>query len=540
MEQFGLHLGKDDIFKNGILENTPLTAMAFFLGPPQRWGTRKIPSKKVELFKKTLAKCKNLTGDQIVVHGCYLMNPASDRLDVRAKTKDMFVNELQLCDELGVGKYVFHPGCHPNPQKGLEYTVELIKHGLSHSTHVQILVENMTQTNRLCQTWEDIKWVLDQVNDKRVNVCLDTAHCWGAGKKRGMVMETLLDDFDRIIGIDRLGAIHLNDSKVAYGSNVDRHADILSGQIPHSFWKPFIFDERIKHIPAILETPTNCRHVVEKMIQSGPLEEFSSQPSVLKNTLFEKVEEKKQETMEKFIEIDSCEKTQEKKVTFNDMELWLDPLWKDVLKEEFEKPYFKELKSFLYSEEEKGKVIFPPKHKIFNVFNQCKPSNIKVVIIGQDPYHGLNQAEGLSFSVPEGIPIPSSLQNIYKELLSDIPEFIKPKNGHLMNWVQQGVFLLNAGLTVRMKEANSHKNKGWQHFTDAVIQYLNKNFTNLVFILWGSFAQKKGKNIDKKKHYVLTSTHPSGLSAHRGFFGCKHFSKCNEYLKSCGKEEIKW
>ena len=182
-------------------------------------------------------------------------------------------------------------------------------------------------------------------------------------------------------------------------------------------------------------------------------------------------------------------------------------------------------------------------NRIFRLFHSCHLSKIKVVIIGQDPYHGNGQAEGFSFSVPKGIKIPSSLRNIYKELSTDSDLDVKfkvPHHGHLSKWVEQGVFLLNASLTVQAGKAGSHLNKGWQDFTTAVLKYIDKHCNNVVFMLWGNFAKNKGKSIDIKKHYVLESVHPSGLSAHRGFYGCQHFSKCNKYLKSKGLEEINW
>eukprot|EP00794_Sanderia_malayensis_P005145 gene5145-5795_t len=165
---------------------------------------------------------------------------------------------------------------------------------------------------------------------------------------------------------------------------------------------------------------------------------------------------------------------------------------------------------------------------------------VKAVIIGQDPYHGPNQAHGLSFSVPVGIPAPPSLKNMYKELKTDIEGFKIPNHGHLVGWAKQGVLLLNAVLTVEASNANSHQGKGWEHFTDAVIKWINRNNNNVVFLLWGAYAQKKGASIDKKRHCILKGPHPSPLSAHRGFFGCRHFSKANEYLKANNKDPIDW
>jgi uracil-DNA glycosylase len=220
------------------------------------------------------------------------------------------------------------------------------------------------------------------------------------------------------------------------------------------------------------------------------------------------------------------------------MEVKIDSSWKEVLKEEFEKPYFKNLVEFIKSEYKSNK-IFPPGKQIFAAFNATPFDKVKVVIIGQDPYHGPGQAHGLSFSVPEGIPHPPSLRNIFKELNSDLNTPI-PKSGNLEKWAEQGVFLLNATLTVRASNAGSHQNKGWEEFTDAVIQKLSEEKKNLVFILWGAYAQKKGKLIDSEKHCIIKSVHPSPLSAHNGFFGSQPFSKTNKYLKSVGKSEINW
>ena len=220
------------------------------------------------------------------------------------------------------------------------------------------------------------------------------------------------------------------------------------------------------------------------------------------------------------------------------MEVKIESSWKEVLKEEFEKPYFEKLIGFIKSEY-KSKTIYPAGKNIFAAFNATSFDKVKVVILGQDPYHGPGQAHGLSFSVPEGIPHPPSLRNIFKELNSDLNVPV-PKSGNLEKWARQGVFLLNATLTVRASNAGSHQNKGWEEFTDAVIQKLSEEKENLVFILWGAYAQKKGKLIDAEKHFIIKSVHPSPLSAHNGFFGSKPFSKTNKYLKSIGKSEINW
>jgi uracil-DNA glycosylase len=187
-----------------------------------------------------------------------------------------------------------------------------------------------------------------------------------------------------------------------------------------------------------------------------------------------------------------------------------------------------------------GKTVYPPDADIFNAFKLTSPDNLKVVIIGQDPYHGENQAHGLCFSVLKGNKIPPSLRNIYKELSTDIPNFESPEHGDLSHWAEQGVLLLNTVLSVEHAQAHSHKKVGWELFTDSVISTINNEFDNVVFLLWGSPAQKKAKLIDRQRHFILDAVHPSPLSAHRGFFGCKHFSKTNELLESIGKKTIDW
>jgi uracil-DNA glycosylase len=213
--------------------------------------------------------------------------------------------------------------------------------------------------------------------------------------------------------------------------------------------------------------------------------------------------------------------------------------WFKALEAEFDKAYFKKLSSFLVNERSKA-TVFPPADQVFSWTVLCRIQDIKVVILGQDPYHQAGQAHGLCFSVPRGVRPPPSLVNIFKELSSDIPGFIKPAHGDLTGWAEQGVLLLNACLTVRSGNANSHADQGWENFTDAVIKWLNANSKGIVFLLWGSYAQKKGSFIDKKKHTILTSVHPSPLSAHRGFLGCKHFSQTNDTLKKNGKPMIDW
>lgn len=205
---------------------------------------------------------------------------------------------------------------------------------------------------------------------------------------------------------------------------------------------------------------------------------------------------------------------------------------------EFDKPYFEQLTQFVRAEYQ-TRTIYPPARLIFNAFNLCPFDKVKVVIIGQDPYHEPGQAHGLCFSVQNGVPHPKSLINIFKELHDDVG-FQIPVNGNLEKWTEQGVFLLNATLTVRAHEAGSHQNHGWERFTDAAISKLSEQREGLVFLLWGNYARQKEAIIDQSKHYILSTVHPSPLSAHRGFFGCKHFSKTNEILRSLGKTEINW
>jgi uracil-DNA glycosylase len=220
------------------------------------------------------------------------------------------------------------------------------------------------------------------------------------------------------------------------------------------------------------------------------------------------------------------------------MDIKIESSWKEHLKEEFEKPYFTDLTSFVKSEYATQK-IYPPGSLIFNAFEKCPFDKVKVVILGQDPYHEPGQAHGLCFSVPDGISFPPSLQNIFKEIKNDL-EIPVPKSGNLERWAEQGVFLLNATLTVRAHQAGSHQKKGWETFTDHVIHLLSESGDHLVFILWGAYAQKKGELIDSSKHLVLKSVHPSPLSAHRGFFGNHQFSKTNEYLIANNKGSINW
>ena len=581
MENYGLHV--EIPRKSGIIKETPLTAMAFFVAPPQCWKMSLWDTNIINKFTTSLSECPNLSSDKIVVHGCYLINPASIKEEVRLKSQKRFLEEVKLCDILGVGNYVFHPGSNKDTQQSLQYTVDLINIGLNETKNVNILVENMTQTNSLCQTWQEIEWVINHLNNSRVGCCLDTAHCWGAGPKKGMFMDTLLNDYDNIVGINTLKAIHLNDSKVEYGSNLDRHEDILKGKIPFNFWDSFIFDKRVRTIPAILETPSNCHSIITEIIKNKGIHSLENKMSSKEKPCFCSKSSDSLETSDTSDSSDSSDSSKssdsletsdtsdssdtskssdsletsdtsdssktlessdssniininKENISFNHLELLFTNEWKDILKTETNKEYFKKIKYFL---NEKKVKIYPPINKIFEVFNRCPPQNIKVVIVGQDCYFKEGQAEGLSFSVPIGIKIPSSLRNIYKELCSDIKDFIIPKHGHLGHWVDQGVFLLNSSLTVENGKAGSHLKIGWQEFTDFILTYINDNCENIVFILWGEFAKKKRKYIEKK-HYVLEAPHPSGLSAYKGFFGCNHFSKCNNYLEKKNKIKIIW
>jgi uracil-DNA glycosylase len=217
----------------------------------------------------------------------------------------------------------------------------------------------------------------------------------------------------------------------------------------------------------------------------------------------------------------------------------LDPSWLQVIGDEFDKPYMAELRAFLQREKQNGKTIYPPGQFIFNAMNTTPFDRVKVLIIGQDPYHGPNQAHGLCFSVRPGVSIPPSLRNIYQELQGDLG-IQPPDHGCLQAWAEQGVLLLNATLTVERGKAGFHQGKGWERFTDAVISALNTQREHLVFLLWGSYAQRKGEFIDRHRHLVLEAPHPSPFSANRGFFGCRHFSKANDYLQSHGQAPIDW
>jgi len=220
------------------------------------------------------------------------------------------------------------------------------------------------------------------------------------------------------------------------------------------------------------------------------------------------------------------------------MNVEIHPSWQKHLQKEFDSTYFQELARFVKSEYSQEKV-YPPGSLIFNAFNLTSFNKVKVVLIGQDPYHGPRQAHGLAFSVKNGVPKPPSLQNIFKEIKSDIGSDI-PADGDLTRWAKQGVFMLNAVLTVRHSQAGSHANKGWETYTDAVIRTLSESKENLVFLLWGSYARAKKELIDQNKHLILEAAHPSPFSADKGFFGCKHFSQTNEYLQEHGEKEIEW
>ncbi|HEU4473009.1 MAG TPA: uracil-DNA glycosylase [Flavisolibacter sp.] len=221
------------------------------------------------------------------------------------------------------------------------------------------------------------------------------------------------------------------------------------------------------------------------------------------------------------------------------MEVKIESSWKEALSDEFKKPYFKQITEHLKTEKTQGKTIYPPGPRIFNAFEHTPLNKVKVVILGQDPYHGPGQAMGLSFSVPQGVTPPPSLVNIFKELHEDIGMPV-PKTGDLTKWADQGVMLLNASLTVRAGEPMSHSKIGWHLFTNCVINTISERRENVVFLLWGKFAQEKKELIDDKKHHLLKAAHPSPLSANNGFFGCRHFSKTNAYLIKHGQDPIDW
>jgi len=223
----------------------------------------------------------------------------------------------------------------------------------------------------------------------------------------------------------------------------------------------------------------------------------------------------------------------------NERKINLDQQWLKLLKTEFDKPYMLELSGFLRQQKQAGHIIYPAGSNIFAALNTTPIDKVKVVILGQDPYHGPNQAHGLSFSVPIGVPIPPSLINIYKELQTDL-NCQPPEHGNLLYWAEQGVLLLNSVLTVEHGKAASHQKKGWEQFTDQVVKVLNQETEHLVFLLWGAYAHRKGRTIDRQRHLVLEAPHPSPLSAHRGFLGCRHFSQANDYLRRNDRDPIDW
>lgn len=221
------------------------------------------------------------------------------------------------------------------------------------------------------------------------------------------------------------------------------------------------------------------------------------------------------------------------------MEVKIDESWKKEVGEEFEKPYFKALAEFVRDEYKSG-VVYPPPTNIFRAFELCPFEKVEVVILGQDPYHGPGQANGLCFAVGEETPLPPSLKNIFKEIEAEYGEPMKNRSGDLSRWAKQGVLLLNATLTVRAHGAGSHQNKGWEEFTDAVVRALSEKREHLVFMLWGNYAKNKGAHIDRTKHLILEAAHPSPFSAYNGFFGCNHFTLANEYLEKNNKKQIDW
>ena len=222
------------------------------------------------------------------------------------------------------------------------------------------------------------------------------------------------------------------------------------------------------------------------------------------------------------------------------MDVRIEQSWKEVLKDEFEKPYFADIAGWIKTEKQSGKVVYPAGSSIFNAFDLTPFNHVKVVLLGQDPYHNPGQAHGLSFSVQRGIKPPPSLQNIFKEIRQDLGLSLSPEFGDLTHWAQQGVLLLNAALTVRANEPGSHARIGWASFTDAIIRLLSERKEHLVFLLWGRFAQEKQFLIDEQRHCILKTAHPSPFSADKGFFGCRHFSKTNEYLTRHGIDPIDW
>jgi len=226
---------------------------------------------------------------------------------------------------------------------------------------------------------------------------------------------------------------------------------------------------------------------------------------------------------------------------FNDILLGsIDESWKLIFEEEFQKNYFQKLSQFLYNDEKSGKIIFPAKDEIFNIFKLVPLQQVKVVIIGQDPYHGIDQANGLAFSVSNRGKLPPSLQNIFKEIKNNFPHYDIPRNGCLIHWAKQGVFLLNSVLSVEKQKPGSHSHRGWEEFTDKIVSLLNESNHSIIFLLWGRYAKEKANKIDPKKHFILESPHPSPFSAHKGFMGNQHFLKCNNHLIQMGSTPINW
>jgi uracil-DNA glycosylase len=240
----------------------------------------------------------------------------------------------------------------------------------------------------------------------------------------------------------------------------------------------------------------------------------------------------------KFFDLNALKAVSSAKFQLMSLEVRIEPSWKERLTGEFEKPYFQDLIAFVKSEYQ-NQVVYPPGKEIFRSFDHCRFDDLNVVILGQDPYHGPGQANGLCFSVRPGMSMPPSLINIFKEIRNDLGKPFPP-DGDLERWARQGVLLLNATLTVRASSPGSHQNKGWEIFTDSVIRNISEQKTHVVFLLWGAYAQKKGMLIDPQKHFILSAPHPSPFSADRGFFGCKHFSRTNQYLKEHRLREIDW
>lgn len=291
------------------------------------------------------------------------------------------------------------------------------------------------------------------------------------------------------------------------------------------------------------EAPAAADEAPAKEVEAKTDEKAPGSSSTLPDAQRKRAEQNKQVAISKALQRKAMEVAQEaaaKGEPLNLDDLLVEDTWRGALEGEFGKQYWSGLKKFLVGEWGSGKKVFPAPGNIFRAFNTCPMEQVKVVILGQDPYHDDGQAMGLSFSVPRGWKVPSSLQNIFKELGTDLG-CTKPTHGDLDGWATQGVLMLNASLTVRAHQANSHSKKGWETFTDAAVRALAKNRSGLVFLLWGKNAQEKERLIDRSKgHKVLKSPHPSGLSAHRGFYGCKHFSQANTFIEKNGGGPIDW